>query len=100
MSSLRSYDLVYFKLDENLNIQILKYLECYFTASNPGAVVLAVFGVILILKQNTYKKLVLLVFFISLIILGMKEYVSDRFMMRMVMILLYCPLQNMGQELV
>jgi hypothetical protein len=85
--NLRSFNLDLLKINSNTFIQVLRYFECYFTAGNPIAVIIAGYGTILLFKKNIYAKLVTAVFFVSLLIFGMRDYISDRYIMPMVIML-------------
>ncbi len=85
--NLRSFNLDLLKINSNIFMQVLRYFECYFTASNPMAVIIAGYGMILLFRRNIYTKLVTAVFFVSLLFFGMRDYISDRYMMPMIIML-------------
>jgi hypothetical protein len=85
IESLRNYNPVGLELNNEIFFHIIKYLECFFTGGNPVAFIIGVYGVILLYRKNIYAKIIASVFVISLIIFSMRYYISDRYMMPMVM---------------
>jgi hypothetical protein len=81
---LRSYNPKLLMLDEGFAFHVVKYLECYFTTSNPIAIILACFGVITLYKKNIYMQLMTAVFFVAMVVFGMRDYISDRYILPMV----------------
>jgi hypothetical protein len=80
-NSLRTYNLDSLKINSDFYVQFIKYLECYFTASSPIVVIIALYGVISLFKKNVFAKFVASVFFVSLLIFSMRDYISDRYML-------------------
>ena len=86
-NSLRNYCLGYLSIGSESFTYILKYVESLFTSSNPLAMLIGLAGILIWFKKTAYNRLILIVILFSSVIFGMRNYISDRYLLPFIVML-------------